>query len=88
MSPEGLAYAMDEYVKSLKHQILVAEAFFFGRIQEAMQKIQDLPEDTLARIDQLVFDVSRGESLDPTDKESRQIVASAIMHSLEERMGY
>ena len=88
MSPEGLSYAMKEYVSALKHQVAVAEAFFFGRIVEGMEGLLQLPEEVRLKIDQLIWSASGGVALDPTEKESHSVIAAAIMHSVEERMGY
>ena len=87
MSPEGLAYALDSYMSALHHQVEVAQAFFFGQLTEGMEGLLSLPEDIRLRIDQLIWDASGGLALDPTQKDSQSIIASAIMHSLEERMG-
>jgi hypothetical protein len=87
MSPEGLAYAMKEYVDALKHQVTVARSFFFGHLQSAMQGLLELPEDVQLRIDQLIWDASKGAAIDITEKESQSLVAAAIMRALEERMG-
>lgn len=87
MSPEVLAHAMKEYVQALKHQVAVAESFFFGRLLEGMDGLLQLPEDIRVRIDQLIWDASGGAAIDPTEKESQSLIAAAIMHSVEERMG-
>ncbi|PIS02381.1 MAG: hypothetical protein COT85_05125 [Chlamydiae bacterium CG10_big_fil_rev_8_21_14_0_10_42_34] len=87
MSPEGLAYAMSSYVGALKHQVAVAKSFFFGRLEEGMEGLMTLPEDVKLRVDQLIWDASKGAMLDLMEKDSQTLVAAAIMHSLEERMG-
>jgi hypothetical protein len=87
MSPEILSHAMKSYVEALKHQVAVAEAFFFGRLVSGMEGLLALPEDVRGRIDQLIWDVSGGSAIDPTEKESQGLIAAAIMHSVEERMG-
>jgi hypothetical protein len=87
MSPEILAHAMDEYVKKLQHQIAVAEAFFFGRLGEGVEGMLQLPEEVRLRIDQLIWSAAGGAAIDPTEKESQSLIAAAIMHSVEERMG-
>ncbi|MDE3046889.1 MAG: hypothetical protein KGI83_00910 [Verrucomicrobiota bacterium] len=78
---------MKKYVDMLKHQVSIAEAFFFGRLGQGMEGLLTLPEDIRLRIDQLIWEVSGGEPLDATDKDSQAIIAAAIMHSVEERMG-
>lgn len=87
MSPEGLSHAMQEYIKALKTQVAVAQAFFFGRLAEGMEGLLSLPEDVRLHIDQLIWSVSGGIALDPTEKASQELIAGAIMHSVEERMG-
>jgi hypothetical protein len=87
-SPEGLAHAMDHYVNALKHQVSVAKAFFFGKLAQGMEGLLQLPEDVRLKIDQLIWEASGGVALDPTDKHAQGVIAAAIMHSLEERMGY
>ncbi len=87
MSPEGLSYAMKEYVRALEHQVDVAEAFFFGRLVEGMEGLLHLPEDVRLRIDQLICLGAGGAAIDPTEKESQSLIAAAIMRSVEERMG-
>lgn len=87
MSPEGLSHAMKSYIEALRHQVAIAEAFFFGRLAEGMEGLLHLPEDLRLRIDQLIWDASGGAAVDPTEKESQSLIAAAIMHSLEERMG-
>lgn len=87
MSPEGLSHAMKQYVRALEHQVAVAEAFFFGRLAEGMDGLLQLPADIRLKIDQLIWDAAGGAALDPTEKESQSLIAAAIMHSVEERMG-
>ena len=87
MSPEILSHAMKEYVHALQHQASVAEAFFFGRLAEGMEGLLQLPPDIRLRVDQLIWDAAGGIPLDPTEKESQSLIAAAIMHSVEERMG-
>lgn len=87
MSPEVIAHTMKEYVHGLQHQAAVAEAFFFGRLAEGMEGLLKLPEDVRTKIDQLIWDASGGAAIDPTEKESQSLIAAAIMHSVEERMG-
>lgn len=87
MSPEVLSHAMKKYVDALRHQVSVAEAFFFGRLAQGMEGLLNLPEDIRVRIDQLILDAAGGSAIDPTEKESQSLIAAAIMHSVEERMG-
>lgn len=87
MSPEVMSHAMKQYVDALKHQVNVAEAFFFGRLAEGIEGLLSLPEDVRLKIDQLIWSANGGEALDPTEKESHSLIAAAIMHSVEERMG-
>jgi hypothetical protein len=87
MSPEGLSHAMKGYVHALRYQQDIAENFFFGRLQEGMEGLLSLPEDVRLRVDQLIWDASGGSVLDPTEKASQHLIAAAIMHSVEERMG-
>jgi hypothetical protein len=78
---------MKQYVHALQHQVAVAEAFFFGRLAEGMDGLLQLPADIRLKIDQLIWDAAGGAALDPTEKESQSLIAAAIMHSVEERMG-
>lgn len=87
MSPEVLSHAIKEYIEALRHQVDIAEAFFFGKLAEGMEGLLSLPEDIRLRIDQLIWDASGGHPLDPTEEESQSLIAAAIMHSVEERMG-
>lgn len=87
MSPEVLSHAMKSYVEALKHQVSVAEAFFFGQLVEGMNGLLELPEDVRLKIDQLIWEAAGGAAIDPTEKESQSLIAAAIMHSVEERMG-
>lgn len=87
MSPEILSHAMKEYVEALKHQVSVARAFFFGRLTQGMEGLLTLPEDVRLKIDQLIWEAAGGAAVDPTEKESQSLIAAAIMHSVEERMG-
>lgn len=87
MSPEVMSHAMKKYVEALRHQVAVAEAFFFGRLTQGMEGLLTLPEDIRIRIDQLILDAAGGAAIDPTEKESQSLIAAAIMHSVEERMG-
>ena len=88
MSPEGLSHAIDLYLESLKRQAKSAEAFQFGRIGEGMEGLLDLPEEVRMRVDQLIWEKSGGEMLDPTDEASAPLITEAVLHSLEERMGF
>lgn len=87
MSPEIISQAMKQYLKALQFQAQVAKSFFFGRLQEGMEGLLKLPEEVRLRIDQLIWDAAKGNSLDPTEESSQHVIAAAILHSVEERMG-
>ena len=87
MSPEGIVYAIEKYLEALYAQVGVAEAFFNGRIVEGMEGLLALPDDVRLKIDQLIWEASGGEPIDPTERGSSELIAGAILHSLEERMG-
>lgn len=82
MSPEVLAHAMDEYVGSLRKQIKIAEAFYFGRIKEGFDGLSKLSPNIRERIDALIWQASQGGST-----QSSSDVVAAILHCVEERMG-
>lgn len=88
MSPEIISHAMESYIDVLKHQVAVAEAFFFGRLQEGMEGLLQLPTPVRLKIDQLIWEGAGGSAVDPTEKESQMLIAASIMRSLEERMGF
>lgn len=87
MSPELLEHAMNEYVLALKGQVNVAKAFFSGELEKGLEGLLALPEDIRLKIDQLVWEASGGEAIDPTEEHSQKLIAAAVMHSVEERMG-
>jgi chorismate mutase len=87
MSPEGVVHAIEQYLEALRTQAGVAEAFFDGRIAEGIEGLLKLPEDIRLKIDQLIWEAAGGEAIDPTDEASSELIAAAILHSLEERMG-
>lgn len=87
MSPEGAAYAIEEYLAALRKQADIAEAFYYGRIGEGIEGLLSLPEDVRLKIDQLIWDAAGGQAIDPTDEASGELIADAILFSLEERMG-
>jgi len=87
MSPEGAAHGMEEYAKALTKQADIAEAFYFGRIGEGIEGLLSLPEEIRLKIDQLIWDAAGGQAIDPTDIASAELIADAILFSLEERMG-
>lgn len=87
MSPEVLAQGIDAYLEALQHQARTAEAFFFGRIVEGMEGLIQLPPDIRLAVDQLIWDAAGGQAIDPTEEGSQAVIASALMHSLEQRMG-
>lgn len=82
MSPEILAHAVDEYVGSLRKQIKIAEAFYFGRMKEGMEGLSKLSIKIRERIEALIWQVSNGSS-----EQSSSDVVAAILHSVEEQMG-
>lgn len=87
MSPEGIAHAIEEYMEALRRQAAVAEAFFYGRVGEGIEGLLKLPEDVRLKIDQLIWEAAGGMPIDPTDEASGELIADAILFSLEERMG-
>ncbi len=87
MSPEGASHAIEEYMKALRKQASIAESFYYGRIGEGIEGLLELPEDVRLKIDQLIWDAAGGEAIDPTDPEAGELIADAILFSLEERMG-
>ena len=87
MSPEGAAHGIEEYAKELCKQAEIAEAFYFGRIGEGVEGLLNLPEEVRLKIDQLIWEAAGGEAIDPTDEASAELIADAILFSLEERMG-
>jgi|GEM_PF-1457982 len=87
MSPEGAAYGIEEYAKALCKQAEIAEAFYYGRIGEGVEGLLSLPEDVRLMIDQFIWDAAGGQAIDPTDEASAELIADAILFSLEEQMG-
>lgn len=87
MSPEGAAYGIEEYAKALAKQAEIAEDFYYGRIGEGIEGLLNLPEAVRLKIDQLIWDAAGGEAIDPTEESSAELIADAILFSLEERMG-
>jgi len=87
VSPEGLAHAMESYVTALQHQADVAKSFFLGQLLEGVEGLASLPDDIQIQIDQLIWEAAGGEPIDPTLVDSQHLIASAIMHSVEMRMG-
>jgi hypothetical protein len=87
MSPEGAAHGIQEYIKALKTQAQVAELFYLGKIGEGIDGLLHLPDDVRLKIDQLIWDLADGEAIDPTDPKSGELIADAVLFSLEERMG-
>jgi hypothetical protein len=87
MSPEGAVYAIEEYLTALQKQVEIAQAFFYGKIGEGVEGLLSLPEDVRLKIDQLIWDAAGGEAIDPTEEASGKLISSAILFSLEERMG-
>ena len=87
MSPEGAAHGIEEYAKELCKQAEIAESFYYGRIGEGVEGLLNLPEEVRLKTDQLIWDAAGGEAIDPTDEASAELIADAILFSLEERMG-
>jgi len=87
MSPEGVSHSMLQYVEMLEHQIETAKAFFLGSTTKGIQELLKLPEDVRSRIDQWIWRAAEGASLDPNNKQAQELIAAAILRSLEERMG-
>ncbi len=87
MSPEGAVHGIEEYLKALRFQAEIAEHFYYGRIGEGIEGLLKLPEDVRLKIDQLIWDAAGGAAIDPTDEASGELIADAILFSLEERMG-
>lgn len=87
MSPEVISGAMDSYVAALQHQVMVAKAFYFGRVFEGMEGLLQLPGDVRDRIDQLLWELTDGEEVDPMDGKSHRVLAEVILFNVEERMG-
>jgi hypothetical protein len=87
VSPEGLAHAMESYVTALRHQAEIAKAFYFGHLQKGVEGLVELPEDIKMQIDQLIWEAAGGQPIDPMLTQSQDLIAEAIMHSLEMRMG-
>lgn len=85
MSPEVLSQAMKDYLKALRTQADIAEAFFFGRVGEGMEGLLKLPEDVRLKVDQLIWEAAGGAPINPA--EEGQLISAAILYSVEERMG-
>lgn len=86
-SLELLSHGIEMYLSALKGQAAVAEDFFHGRVELGMEGLIALPEEVRLRIDQLIWEEAGGEPIDPTDENSRMKIVSAILRSVEERMG-
>lgn len=87
VSPEGIAHAIRSYLASLHTQVEVAKAFYFGRLEDALEKLLDLPDDVRRTIDDLIWIASGEKPIDPMLAESQGLIASAVICSLEQRMG-
>ena len=87
MSPEGATYAIEAYLIALQKQAAVAEAFHHGKMREGIEGLLDLPKDIRLKIDQLIWDKTGGQSIDPADADASKLIAGAVLFSLEERMG-
>lgn len=81
VSPEGLSWAIDQYVKQLREQIKVAESFYFGRMRSGMEGLAKLSDKVRKRVEKIVWQVSQGSDVSP------EIVSAALIHSVEEQMG-
>jgi hypothetical protein len=87
VSPEVLAHAVEEYLFSLREQADVGKSFYFGDLEEGFHGLFALPEPIRLQIDQLIWDAAGGQPIDPTLRESQELIAAAIMYSIEMRMG-
>jgi len=87
LSPEGMAHAMESYISALQQQANVAKAFYVGDLEKGVEGLSSLPEDVRLQIDQLIWEAANGEPIDPTLQDAQYLIASAIMHSVEMRMG-
>lgn len=87
MSPERAACAIERYLKALCKQVEIAEAFYNGQIEEGVEGLLTLPEEIRLKIDQLIWEASGGQAIDPTEEASSELISKAILFSLEERMG-
>lgn len=87
MSPEGAAYAIDLYLDALKEQAEVAERFFYKKMPEARAGFEKLPSDIRLRVEQLLWEATHGEGVDFTKESQGPLIATAILHSVQERMG-
>lgn len=87
ISEEGIDYAIGQYLASLQEQVRAAKEIFFGRLEEGLKRFLQLPEDVCSQIDQLVWDAAKGQPIDATEPASQSLIAGAILHSLEHRMG-
>ena len=86
ISPEGLAHAVEQYLYSLREQANVGKSFYFGELKKGFKGLYKLPESVREQIDQLIWDAAGGEAIDPTEPESQELIAAAVMHSVEMRM--
>jgi len=87
ISPEGLAHAVEQYLLSLREQANVGKCFYFGELERGFEALAKLPDSAKQQIDQLIWDAAGGEPLNPTLRESQELIAAAIMYSIEMRMG-
>jgi len=87
MSPEVLAHAVEQYLLSLRDQADVGKSFYFGQLDEGFEGLFELPESVRVQIDQLIWEAAGGKPIDPTLRQSQELIAAAIMHSIEMRMG-
>lgn len=87
MSPEGFSHAVDRYLASLQQQVEVAKSFYFERLGEGLEKFLALPEAQQLRVEQLIWEATKGEGFDPTDPSYARLIADALLFSVEEQMG-
>jgi hypothetical protein len=86
ISPECLAHAIERYLDSLREQANVGKSFYFGELKEGFKGLSKLSEPVRLQIDQLIWETSGGEAIDPRLTASQALIAAAIMHSVEMRM--
>ncbi len=74
-----ISRSIKHYVHNLELQLDAARDFHFGRIEEGERKLQRLPESVQRRIEGLVW---------ASQDNPEGTMTSAILQSLEERMGF
>ena len=88
VSPEGLAHGIECYLEALRAQAAVAFEFFVGKLDQGLGGILTLPEAVQTHIDQLIWDATNGEGLDPLLPQSQAEIANAVLTAMEQRMGF